>query len=80
MFRPLLSFFLGVFFVHISSFSYSLILAFNYSEYDSLKSFEKYIKYEGRSESNATRFLFMTLSLKGTQIVHHKKVYGMSIL
>ena len=36
-------------------------------------------KYEGRSESNATRFLFMTLSFKGTQIGHHKKVYGMSI-
>ena len=31
--------------------------------------------YEGHSESNAARFLFMTLSFKDIQIVHHKKVY-----
>ena len=36
-------------------------------------------KYKGRSESNAIRFLFMTLSFKGTKIVHHKKVYSMNI-
>ena len=34
---------------------------------------------EGRLGSNATRFLFVTLSFNGTQIVHHKKVYSMSI-
>ena len=39
----------------------------------------KSLMYEERSESNAIRFLFMTLSFKGTQIVHQKKVYSMSI-
>ena len=37
------------------------------------------INIQGHLESNAIRFLFMTLSLKGTQIMHHKKVYSMSI-
>ena len=35
--------------------------------------------YERRSKSNANRFLFITLSFKGTQIVHHKKVLGCCI-
>ena len=35
--------------------------------------------YERRSKSNANRFLFITLSFKSTQIVHHKKVLGCCI-